>query len=225
MRHLAMLLMSALALAGASTQADAQSKRVVRKAPLVKAAPPAPSGGTGFYVGAVGGYSWSRAHFSSGVAGTTTNVPTGLAGLTFGYNAQRGAFVYGIETDFSGAWNKGTNGAVAPCLGCQVGLTYFGTLRGRAGYAVGQALPYVTGGLAYAAVKAGLPGGPKDTDVRAGWTVGGGIEYALGGAWSVKSEYLYFEIDRTNCDPTACGPNTSIKVRGNMVRGGLNYRF
>jgi outer membrane immunogenic protein len=222
MRHLAILLVSAVAFAGVSAEAHA-TKRLVTKAPAVKA--PSPSAGTGFYIGANAGYSWSRGFYSDPTGGVPFDIPTGMAGLTFGYNAQSNAFVYGVETDFNGAWNKGTNGAFPPCLGCQTGLIYFGTLRGRVGYAVGQALPYFTGGLAYAALRSGLPGLSKDTDVKAGWTIGGGVEYALGGSWSVKAEYLYFDLARTTCDAGSCGTATTVDVHGNLLRGGVNYRF
>ncbi len=225
MRSLAIMLLSAVALTGVSADAHA-TKRLVTKAPIVKAPPPVSSAGAGFYIGVNAGYSWSRGYYSDPVAGGVGfNIPTGMAGLTFGYNGQSGAFVYGLETDFNGAWNKGTNGIAAPCLGCQTGLAYFGTLRGRVGYAIGQALPYFTGGLAYGAVRSGLPGLPKDTDVKAGWTIGGGVEYALGGAWSVKAEYLYFDLGRAGCGPASCGAATGVEVHGNLVRGGLNYRF
>jgi outer membrane immunogenic protein len=225
MRRLAFLLLSTVAFAGLSADANAQSaKRAVYKAPVVKAPPPA-SSGSGFYIGVNAGYGWNRAHLSDGVSGIGISVPTGMAGLTFGYNAQSGAVVYGLETDFDGAWNKGTNRAAAPCPGCETGLTYFGTVRGRLGYAVCQALPYFTGGLAYGEVKTGVAGGPKDRDSRAGWTVGAGVEYALGGAWSAKTEYLYFELGRATCQAVACIPDTSVKLTGNLLRAGLNYRF
>jgi outer membrane immunogenic protein len=226
MRPLAILLVSAVAFAGVNADAHA-ADRLVTKAPIVKAPPPAPApAGTGFYIGVNAGYSWSGGFYSDPVSGIGFDIPTGMAGLTFGYNAQSGAFVYGLETDFNGAWNKGTNGAGPPCLGCETGLVYFGTLRGRLGYAVGQALPYVTGGLAYGAVRTGLPGFSKDTDVKAGWTVGGGVEYALGGSWSVKAEYLYFDLGRAGCDFGSCGaPPIGVEVHGNLLRGGVNYRF
>ena len=149
-----------------------------------------------------------------------------MAGLTFGYNAQSGSLVYGLETDIDGAWNKGANGVAPPCFGCEVRLTYFGTVRGRVGYAVGQSLPYITGGFAYGGMRMGLVGGPKDNDAKGGWTAGGGVEYALPANWSVKSEYLYFELGRTGCDFAACGAGVAaVKYRGNLLRVGANYRF
>ena len=144
-RHLAMLLVSVVAFAGISTVSQAadqqlvtKAKRVVTKAPP----PPPPSGSTGFYVGINGGYDWGRATFSNFLgASTSINVPSGMAGLTFGYNAQSGSFVYGLETDIDAAWLSNTNWGVPPCFACETRLTYFGTLRARAGYAIGQALP------------------------------------------------------------------------------------
>jgi outer membrane immunogenic protein len=229
MRRFAMLLLSAVAFAGLNADVEAASKkRVVTKAtPITKAPPPASSGTTGFYIGINGGYSWNRATYSDSTgASAGTDMSSGMIGPTFGYNAQSGSLVYGIETDIDYAWGKDTNTGFPPCLGCEVRLNYFGTLRGRLGYAVGQALPYFTGGLAYGGVKVGPAGGAKDTDTRAGWTVGGGLEYAVGGAWSVKAEYLYFDLGRTGCDVTVCGaPAVDVKLRGNLARVGTNFRF
>ena len=227
MRRFAMLLLSAVAFAGLSADVKAADKRVVTKAkPVTKAPPPPSSGSSGFYIGINGGYDWGRAKFSDFAGSTSTHVPSGMIGPTFGYNAQSGAFVYGLETDIDAAWLKNTNWSSPPCLGCEVKLTYFGTVRGRVGYAVGQALPYLTAGFAYGGVKTGLVGLPKDTDVKGGWTAGGGLEYAVLGPWSVKAEYLYFELGRTGCDVTACGlPTVDVKFRGNLLRLGTNYRF
>ena len=60
---------------------------------------------------------------------------------------------------------------------------------------------------------------------KIGWTVGGGIEHALFGGWSVKAEYLYFELDRMNCGTFTCGAEIGVKLKGNLVRTGINYRF
>jgi outer membrane immunogenic protein len=229
MRPVAMLLLCVVALADGSAGAEAADKKVVRKAkPIAKAPPPAPSsGGTGFYVGFNAGYGWGRATFSQlPFLDNTTDVRGGMAGLTFGYNAQSGSIVYGLETDIDAAWMKATNLAAPPCFACEIQLRYFGTLRGRLGYAVGQALPYITAGLAYGSVRISAPLiATSQSDTGIGWTAGAGLEYAVGGPWSVKAEYLYFELDNLNCGILSCGAETTVKLKGSMVRGGANYRF
>ena len=58
-----------------------------------------------------------------------------------------------------------------------------GYLRGRAGIAMGPLLLYGTGGLAFASLdNVSLQvGGDKasDSELRAGWTIGGGAEFAF----------------------------------------------
>ena len=81
-------------------------------------------------------------------------------------------------------------------------LDWFGTVRGRLGVlATPNILFYGTGGAAYGLVKnsatitvAGLSAVASSSDLRAGWTAGGGVEGALGGGWSAKVEYLYLDL-------------------------------
>jgi outer membrane immunogenic protein len=69
-------------------------------------------------------------------------------------------------------------------------------------------LVFVTGGLAYGQITfstsvgetftgpcfcgAIIPTAGSASTTRAGWTVGGGAEYAIAQNWSLKAEYLYF---------------------------------
>jgi hypothetical protein len=78
---------------------------------------------------------------------------------------------YGLETDIDAAWMKATNLAAPPCFACEIQLRYFGTLRGRLGYAAGQALPYITAGLAYGSVRISAPLiATSQSDTGIGWT-------------------------------------------------------
>ena len=93
-----------------------------------------------------------------------------------------------------------------------------GTWRGRIGVAGGTGvtnwLLYATGGLAVGRVEHQVvevlspgttcvtPGGTTcrvggNDKTKAGWTVGGGIELALGNQWSVGAEYLYVDLGET----------------------------
>ena len=66
-----------------------------------------------------------------------------------------------------------------------------------------------------------------------GWTVGGGLEYALGQNWSLKGEYLFARFEQTvtaaAVTPTAgTQPKTytaKFTTDLNIARVGLNYRF
>jgi outer membrane immunogenic protein len=66
---------------------------------------------------------------------------------------------------------------------------------------------------------------------RAGWTAGGGIEYAFARNVTAKLEGLYYDL---GADTIASGslpvPNgftrgMSFETRGAIVRAGVNYKF
>ena len=84
-------------------------------------------------------------------------------------------------------------------FGCTTSDTWLSTVRGRAGYAFGGILPYVTGGLAVGDIRANMPGFAVASTTNAGWTVGAGLEVALPGNWTAKAEYLHVDLGRFNC--------------------------
>jgi outer membrane immunogenic protein len=71
---------------------------------------------------------------------------------------------------------------------------------------------------------------PLESNTRSGWTVGGGLEYAVGYGWSVKSEFLYVKFDDfttfTNA-PFAVGTvgPRNVKLEDYIWRAALNYKF
>jgi outer membrane immunogenic protein len=159
-----------------------------------------------------------------------------------------------VLTDTTSGPNTGT---WLTNLATSRGLDYIGTIRGRLGATVTPSLLlYVTGGLAYGRVKSsttinqttailGVP--PTATsgsfsDTRAGYTVGGGAEWMFLSKWSVKAEYLYYDLGSANYGtggvavdegPTSlpgfgvAGIATSSRVHfnGNIVRFGVNYHL
>ena len=58
---------------------------------------------------------------------------------------------------------------------------------------------------------------------RTGYAIGGGLEYAFSGAWSVRAEYLYVDLGSFNAGPAPFTNNVSFNA--NLVRAGINYRF
>jgi outer membrane immunogenic protein len=196
-------------------------------APLYKAPPAQVSQAynwTGFYLGINGGGGWGHSNWDTSAA--SIGISGGVAGGTAGYNWQFGNAVLGLEADVNWANLKGTSSSALCPVGCTTSDTWLSTVRGRAGYAFGSVLPYITGGLAMGDIRAATPGFAGASGTNAGWTVGGGIEFALPGNWSAKAEYLHVDLGSFNCGVNCNGlPNDNVSMHDNVVRAGVNYRF
>ncbi len=177
---------------------------------------------SGFYVGVNGGYGWT-ANTDSAVG--DLNPAGGFAGGQIGYNWQGGlgfgrSWVFGIEADIQGADISDRD-----VFGDRARMDMFGTVRGRMGYAFGPTLVYGTGGFAYGNVENGVPGF-KVSETQTGYVVGGGVEYKLNPAWSVKAEYQFLSLDASSFSgPGALGAPEKDRTEVNTVRLGLNYSF
>ncbi len=165
-----------------------------------------------------------------------------VGGGQIGYNWQAGNIVFGLETDFQGSTLQDNK----TCLGCVPGasidfnskLQWFGTVRGRLGYAVGASMFYATGGFAYGNVKTAL-NNLSFSDTRTGYAVGGGIETPLplvnlfgggplfGPNWTSTTEYLYVDLGRSSHGfDLGNGPNVlTTGAQEHIIRTGLNYHF
>jgi outer membrane immunogenic protein len=212
---------AALVTAQCATAAD------LSVAPLYKAPPPAMAPAynwSGFYLGVNGGGGWGHSNWNTN--SDRIGLSGGLVGGTAGYNWQIGNAVLGLEGDIDWANLKGTNSSTLCPLGCSTSDTWLSTVRGRAGYAFGGVLPYLTGGLAVGDIRAATPGFPGASNTNAGWTAGAGIEFGLTGNWSAKAEYLYVDLGRFNCGTSCNGlPTDNVSMHDNVVRAGVNYRF
>ena len=160
-----------------------------------------------------------------------------LGGLQIGYNFQSGNIVYGVEADFglSSAKNNSTTFTNGYHWSANTGIDALGTARLRLGYAFDRALVYATGGLAYAKVRDSYQGDIgytwTSTGWRAGYTVGGGLEYAFAPKWSAKAEGLYYDLGSKDHVSTGTGlfglaaVGIHDHMTGAVVRLGLNYLF
>jgi outer membrane immunogenic protein len=208
---------------------------------------------TGFYLGVNVGGSWGHQDVSVLNPGPTltnsNNVNGVIGGGQIGYNWQgpNSPWVFGIEADIQGSGQRATGlfstppvTGVAVVPGSSVAyedkLDWFGTLRGRVGWAMGDQgrfLPYITGGLAYGGGNlngsgsiAGTPVAFSASHTYVGWTVGAGLEWAMWNRWTAKVEYLY--IDFGNGPSVALTPVVTLTTNhltDNIGRVGLNYRF
>jgi opacity protein-like surface antigen len=210
---------------------------------------------TGFYVGVNGGYGGETVDAIVNVASAlpvasstqTQNHTSGfIAGGQLGYNRQlSNHLVVGLETD--GQWSgmkashQASSGPGAYTLtDIGNGLDWFGTTRARLGWASGSTLTYVTGGVAYGGVSAqglqisgGLFSG-STSQTKVGWTIGGGVEYALNSNLSLKAEYLYVAFDGVAGPayglapapvPPFVGSFSTGTFGANITRIGLSWRF
>jgi outer membrane immunogenic protein len=170
-----------------------------------------------------------------------------LGGLQAGYNLQSGAWVYGVEADIT--WTDqhdsfnftGHKFTASEDFNYQetlaAKLKYVGTVRGRIGYAIGDLLPYITGGFAFGDLKmsfnsiltqafcppcvAAFSG--SESHVLFGGAVGAGLEHGFAQHWSFKAEYLFVDLGRKTFFPGVSGAG-SFGLTDNIFRIGINFR-
>jgi outer membrane immunogenic protein len=186
---------------------------------------------TGVYLGAQIGYAWGTDTLTVFPFGFGTNfTPNGVVGGGhIGYNLQLNQFVAGLEGDIEGTGisrNFSPGGVIY-----NTNIPVQGSIRGRLGVAFDRALLYVTGGAEFAGFDTSYSGAgafDQGSHTQTGWTIGGGIEYAVTGNWSVRAEYRYADFGHL-ADPT---PNTfgsgsfvNHHETENAVRAGVSYKF
>ena len=156
----------------------------------------------------------------------------GFGGGQIGYNFQGGLYpglVLGLEADFEGADIH--DFSRSGIYWYNSGVDYFGTVRGRIGFAAERTLFYLTGGFAYGDLTKGSNRlvGDAYSDTASGYVLGGGLEFKLTPAWSIKAEYQYLNFGQN--DPVSSIGHTFSADTGvnqkdddyHTVRVGLNY--
>ena len=133
---------------------------------------------------------------------------------------------------------------------------WLATVRGRFGFAIDRALVYATGGIAIGRVNSAASIRVNDSflgtpivdaewsgtfaKTRVGWALGAGFQYAVSENWSVKAEYLRYDLGKHSYALNSTNPDSvlpydsgdyamTIRVKartaGDIFRVGLNYRF
>jgi outer membrane immunogenic protein len=228
-----------LSITGPALAADLPS----RGAPPLYVPPPPVLTWTGCHVGGNFGYGWQKNHAYdpnvSADAGTDTG--SGLVGGgQLGCDYQVGSFVLGVQGMFDGAEVRGSHidpppSGTSPSDVLGFNTRWLATETGRIGYAVlPQALVYFKGGaaearLGYSEVDPTIPFSGAASVTRIGWTIGGGVEYAITSNWSIFAEYDYVDFGSHNTTLTYT-PTVflySYKETQNLqtVLVGVNYKF
>ena len=253
--------LSALAVTTSAFAADMAPRMYAKAAPMVSPM----YNWSGFYAGLHAGYTFGERTnvATAGAPGNLVNIDNvargarsasvGLdrdgfiGGGQMGYNWQSNTpWVWGLEADISYTDVNSRRDFVTLNNGVPLNnslssrMNYFGTVRGRVGYAWDRTLVYATGGFAYGEVENNVsffaPSNAlqfigRNRDTKTGYTVGGGIEHAWTGNWTVKAEYLYYDLGSNDVAVAAVpGVGTgayvsNFKNDGHIVRAGLNYKF
>ena len=182
----------------------------------------------GFYVGIQGGYGWgSTSHNFSGLNAGEWDTSGGVFGVSWGTNWQTGNWVYGFASDFSFSSIDGSFDGVGCNSGaCFTDIRNLSTSRVRLGYAVDNRLIYVTGGLAYGTVHAGVRNSnDEDKDTRLGWALGAGLEWAFAPRWSLRAEYLHVDLGDEHHYTAGINTRTDVDVTADIVRVGVSYNL
>jgi outer membrane immunogenic protein len=221
---------------------------------VAQVAPP-PCDWRGFYIGVHGGYAWSDNTDVTDITGYngpnnnswSYNTDGGVAGGQMGYNFQPLHWlVLGLEVD--GGW-LGLNGSARQPISpgrdtfAETNDGFYTSWRARVGLAFNRWMLYATGGGFGSNLEHHVaddcntgPCGPalgsgRNDDFRVGWTVGGGVEWMMTCHWSLRVEYLYYDLGDSS-------DTVNLKIRngstfpfrfnednGNIVRAGLNFKF
>ncbi len=250
---------ASLACAGALAAAATFAGAAFPAEPLPPPTPPFTW--TGLYIGAQIGYAWGRDNVTwAGVsnddeqaAGAFQQTPNGvIGGAHVGYNLQYNPWlVFGIEGNVDGTTLSNTIAVpVNDVFGDSPGVLTAtskadvqGAIRGRVGIAFDRLLVYGTGGVAFTGFNTtlvdttgfftGVPGTHASfSNTRAGWTAGGGIEYAITDNWWVRAEYRYSNFGTTSDFPftgVLPFPDSFVFLQHhlteNQVQVGFSYRF
>ena len=146
-----------------------------------------------------------------------------------------GGFVIGIQGDYAWANAEGSHDSAR-----EIGVAYHSKVKslasvtGRIGYAWNRFLGYLSGGAwerdDYWATTIVLGTAYTSREMRSGWTIGVGGEYAFTNLLSGFVEYSYYDFGTRTIAFTpqvaGLGPAfAAIRETKSVVRAGLNLRF
>ena len=185
------------------------------------------NGLTGFYAGINGGYGLVLELSALGRASTSMAACSAARSATTGKFGRCSSMASRPDADWTDL--RGTSNVLGCSLTiCRTRNDFLATARGRLGYAIDRWMFYVDRGLAVGDIRTTTPNFSGVDQTNAGWTIGGGVEFAIVGNWIGKSRVPPRRFcDTANCG-TGCGylaVGNNVSLTTNVVRGGINYRF
>ena len=235
----------AIALTGsAAFAADLPS----RAPPPVYLPPPPIFTWTGIYIGGQVGYAWGTGanRFDGFIDDVFVDTSLGgnpngvIGGGHVGFNYQINQWVIGLEGSVDGTSLTNTAVVAFPdgsTLAAHSNADIQGSIRGRLGIAWDRVLIFATGGVAFGGfnttVSVSEPpffASASRSNTRVGWTVGGGIEYAITNNWSIQAEYRFTDFGTIRNGDLAGLPVDEFlhghrRLQQNQVQAGFSYRF
>lgn len=217
---------------------------------------------SGFIGGGQIGYDWQVGFAgSSFVAG----VEADIQGIASSGNTATGTRITAVG---STAITSSSGAPITTVTSVSKNLDYIGTVRGRVGYlATPNLMIYGTGGLAYGGARVGSStwsyaptispssdltyawgSSGSGSNTQVGWTAGGGAEWMFMPNWSLKAEYLYYDLGTASYNQGLSGAyvtansqppgdysagqlwwgnlsQVTTRFNGNIVRAGINYHM
>ncbi len=165
---------------------------------------------------------------------STQSLPVlgGLAGANGAFGIGT-AGVIGIEADIDASSARANNALPMAGVADSVKEGVQGSIRGRLGVAFDHALIYATGGVAFGGLDSSdiAPGGAgtdQFSQVKTGYTVGGGVAYAFTNTISARVEYRHTDFGSfTNSLANSTGGlvNVTHRETNNRVQAGVSVKF
>jgi opacity protein-like surface antigen len=171
----------------------------------------APTSWSGLYFGVNSGWQWSNIDVANPAFpqfGISVDHDSAIVGGQIGLQHQFGLWVLGVEAGLTTTFQNNPGDTPCPAVPitttCSARLDDILTVGPRLGYAMGNWMPYVTGGYAngayhFIARTNGTQVQIEEARARlSGWYFGAGVDMALSHGWVVGLEYRHYDFgDRT----------------------------
>jgi outer membrane immunogenic protein len=174
---------------------------------------------TGPYIGLHGGWNYAALKADDG----SIRPDGSLLGLQAGYAWAANGIVLGLEGDVSWLNAKETLSNGSDSLTAK--LHWLSTVRGRIGLPYGNAMPYLTAGVAFgkSGVSVEMAGSPlgSASKTETGFVYGLGMDVLIDNRWTGRLEALKLKFG----DVSYVAGASSVDVDATLIRAGLSYRL